>query len=99
MNQLQLFQTAPQPFAKGPFLRVREIRNRLKRGNVIRPVPDPRTLVKLIQDGTLDGFRSEFGYGAFEYSVNAMIERLRKGERIRQFPNEEHDEPKLRAVG
>jgi hypothetical protein len=45
------------PFVVRPAMRLREIEAALKTTRVIVPVPSRPTLIKLIEEGTLDGFK------------------------------------------
>ena len=45
------------PFTVRPAMRLREIEAALKSTRVIVPVPSRPTLIKLIEEGTLDGFK------------------------------------------
>jgi len=45
------------PFAVRPAMRLREIEAALRSSRVIVPVPSRPTLISLIEDGTLEGFK------------------------------------------
>jgi hypothetical protein len=64
-----------------PTLRLCEIEEILRRTRAVVPVPTRPTLIKLIEDGTLQGLmpsHSQFGYVVYEDSFKAWVRNLQQ---------------------
>lgn len=49
-------------FEIDPLWKISELRELLRRHDIIRPVPTQQTLREYVIDGTLDGFQTEKGF-------------------------------------
>ncbi|HEX8500775.1 MAG TPA: hypothetical protein VF659_09300 [Pyrinomonadaceae bacterium] len=56
-----------------PRLRLSHVEAILRATRVINPIPSRRTLIRRIEDGTLEGYKSEYGYYVFEDSFKAWL--------------------------
>ncbi len=63
-------------FSTEPCLRLTHIEDILRATRVIVPVPSRQTLVGLIEDGTLKGHKTRFGYVVTEQSFKAFVRSL-----------------------
>jgi hypothetical protein len=57
-------------------LRLCQIEEIMKQSLIINPPPSRSYYLKKLEDGTLDGYRTEFGWVVFEDSFKAWVKRL-----------------------
>lgn len=63
-------------FTHRPRLRLSRIEEILRHTRVIDPIPSRRTIIRKIEDGTLDGYKSDYGYYVYEDSFKDWIRSL-----------------------
>jgi len=49
-------------FAIDPLWKVSEVRELLRKYDILKPVPTHQTLINYVLDGTLDGFQTDKGF-------------------------------------
>jgi hypothetical protein len=82
-------------FKTEPCLRLQRIEEILRQQRIFDPAPSRPTLIKLIEDGTLEGLLTSVGYVVYEYSFKAWVRSFQPQANIQQATK-----PKLRiAVG
>lgn len=85
------------PFPVRPALRLREIEAALKTSRVIVPVPSRPTLIGLIEDGTLEGFKlsrqgkQSQGWLVYEDSFHAWVQSFQPEAWKPVAPSPAHD--------
>ena len=85
------------PFTVRPAMRLREIEAALKSTRVIVPVPSRPTLIKLIEDGTLAGFKLPQANGraqswhVYEDSFHAWVQSFQPATWQPVSPSPAHD--------
>jgi hypothetical protein len=57
-------------------LRLSRVEEILRHNRVIDPIPSRPTLIRMIEDGTLEGVRTSVGYVVYEYSFIAWVKSL-----------------------
>jgi hypothetical protein len=62
-------------------LRLCEIEDILKRTRVITPVPSRSYFLNKLDEGTLEGHRTEFGWVVYEDSFKAWVKSLQQDEK------------------
>ena len=60
-------------FAIRPSMRLAHVEEILTKTRVIFPIPSRRYLIQLIEEGRLDGKRTDFGYVVYEDSFKNWI--------------------------
>lgn len=63
-------------FTTEPCLRLQRVEEILRRKRILDPAPSRPTLIKLIEDGTLEGIKTSVGYVVYEYSFVAWVRSL-----------------------
>lgn len=57
-------------------LRLCEVEDILRRSQILRPVPSRSYFLKKLEDGSLEGHRTEFGWVVYEDSFRAWVKSL-----------------------
>ena len=60
-------------FTHRPALRLSRVEEILKQTRVIDPLPSRRTLIRKLEEGTLDGKKTESGWIVYEDSFRAWV--------------------------
>ena len=66
-------------FAPRPILRLSHIERIIRRYRLIVPAPSRPKLIALIEEGKLEGKRTEYGWVVFEDSFQAWVRGLQAG--------------------
>ncbi len=63
-------------FEVRPSLRLSRIEEILQQTRIVDPLPSRQTLINLIEDGTLDGKKTNLGYLVYEDSFKSWVRSL-----------------------
>lgn len=69
-------------FKLEPCLRLQRVEEILREQRIFDPIPSRNTLIKLIEDGTLDGLLTSVGYVVYESSFIAWVKSFQPQNQI-----------------
>lgn len=71
-------------FAPRPLLRLQEVERIIRASRILVPAPSRPTLIKLIEEGCLEGKRLSFGWAVYEDSFVKWTRCLQMAEELRE---------------